>query len=65
MYEENAERKDDYLIDDTAMVYKTDDGIYNMNDLVNEMEKLIVNASGSRLDLGWGSSVDIPENNEI
>lgn len=65
MYEENAERKDDYLIDDTAMVYKTDDGIYNMNDLVNEMEKLIVNASGSRLDLGWGISVDIPENNEI
>lgn len=38
---------------------------YNMNDLVNEMEKLIVNASGSRLDLGWGISVDIPENNEI
>ena len=38
---------------------------YNMNDLVNEMEKLIVNASGSKLDLGWGISVDIPENNEI
>lgn len=37
---------------------------YDLEALVDEMEKMIVNASGSRLDLGWGISVDIPKNGE-
>ena len=37
---------------------------YNMNDMVKEMEKIIQAFSGATFKMGWGITLDIPENDK-